>query len=193
MQTNRSNAGTLIAGTILILFGLMSLASRLFNFVDWGFLWPFAVIGLGALFFVAMIAGGKQAAAFAIPGSIISGIGLILLFQNITDHWESMSYFWALIVMFVGVGIYLMGWYAGDANQKRSGFKVMKVGFILFIIFGAFFEMLFSSFNNLIFPVLLILLGAYLILARSGMLRQSQPQVDEPSDQSSNQSIPPAS
>ncbi len=192
MQTNRSNAGTLIAGTILIVFGLLALAGRLFNFLDWGFLWPFAVIGLGTLFFLAMIAGGKQAAAFAIPGSIISGIGLILLFQNITDRWESMSYFWTLIIIFVGVGIYLMGWYGGDANQKRSGFKVMKTGFILFIIFGAFFELLFSSFNNLLFPVLLILLGAYLILARSGLLHRNNPQVNEPADQS-DQSIPPAS
>ena len=91
--------------------------------------------------------------------------------------------------MFVGVGIYIMGWYSGDANQKRSGFKVMKVGFILFIIFGAFFEMLFSSFNNLIFPVLLILLGAYLILSRSGLLPRGRSETDE----SSGQSIPPAS
>ena len=181
MQTNRSNAGTLIAGTILILAGLMALAGQIFRFVDWGFLWPFIIIGFGSLFFVAMFAGGKQAAAFAIPGSIISGVGLILLLQNITGHWESMSYFWALIIMFVGIGIYLMGWYGADETQKRSGFGVMKVGFFLFIIFGAFFEMIFSSFGNLLFPILLILLGGYLIFTRSGLLggKKSDPQSDE--------------
>ena len=188
MQSNRSNMGGLIAGTFLILFGLMALASQVFRLVDWGFIWPFGIIGLGALFFVAMFAGGKQAAAFAIPGSIVSGIGLILLFQNITGHWESMSYFWALIVMFVGVGIYLMGLYGGDENQKRSGAGVMKVGFILFIIFGAFFEMLFSSFSNLLFPILLILLGGYLVLSRSGLFRSKR--VEE---QPKNDTIPPAS
>src|SRR5574342_144377 len=170
MQTNRSNTGGLIAGTLLIVFGLMALAGQIFRAVDWGFLWPFAIIGFGALFFVAMFAGGKGTAAFAIPGSIIGGIGLILLFQNITQHWESMSYFWTLIIMFVGVGIYIMGLYGSDENQKRSGLRVMKTGFILFIIFGAFFEMIFSSFSNILFPVLLILLGAYLVLARSGRL-----------------------
>ena len=190
MQTNRSNTGTLIAGTILIVFGLMALAGNFFRFVDWGFIWPFVVIGFGALFFLAMLAGGKQAAAFAIPGSIIGGIGLILLFQNITHHWESMSYFWTLIIMFVGIGIYLMGLYGGDEQQKRSGFRVMKIGFILFIIFGAFFELIFSSFNNLIFPVLLILLGAYLIVSRSGLLGGKK--TDEPSNDSID-SIPPAS
>jgi len=189
MQTNRSNAGTLIAGTILIVFGLLALAGRFFRFVDWGFIWPFVIIGFGALFFLAMVAGGRQAAAFAIPGSIISGVGLILLFQNITDHWESMSYFWALIIMFVGVGIYIMGRYSGDANQKRAGLRVMKVGFILFIIFGAFFEMIFSSFGNIVFPVLLIILGAYLVLTRSGLFAGNDSRIDD----SSNDSIPPAS
>jgi hypothetical protein len=203
MQTNRSNVGALIAGTILIVFGLLSLVPRFFDIIDWGFIWPFLVIGFGGLFFIVMIAGGKQTAAFAIPASIISGIGLILLFQNITGPWESMSYFWTLIIMFVGVGIYIMGWYGGDENQKRSGFRVMKVGFILFIIFGLFFEILFSSYNSLILPVLLIALGAYLILARSGLFRRDTAQlsestalVNEPTaqvDEPSDNSIPPAS
>jgi hypothetical protein len=187
MQTNRSNAGALIAGTLLIVFGLMALAGQLFRIVDWGSLWPFAIIGFGSLFFVGMFAGGKQAAALAIPGSVVGGIGLILLFQNITGHWESMSYFWALIIMFVGVGIYVMGTYGGDESQKRSGWRVMKTGFILFIIFGLFFEMLFSSFNNIVFPVLLIVLGAYLVLSRSGLLGARR--TEEPA----NDSIPPAS
>ena len=187
MQTNRSNAGTLIAGTILILFGLLALARNIFDFLDWGSVWPVAVIAFGALFFFAMVAGGKQTAALAIPGSIISGIGLVLLFQSITDRWESMSYFWTLIIMFVGIGIYIMGLYGGDENQKRSGLRVMKVGFILFIIFGAFFEMIFSSFDNLIFPILLIFLGGYLVLSRSGLFGTKK--VEE----STNDPLPPAS
>ena len=187
MQANRSNAGGLIAGTILILFGLMALAGQVFRSLDWGSLWPFIVIGFGAFFFVAMFAGGKQAAAFAIPGSIVGGVGLVLLFQNITGRWESMSYFWTLILMFVGVGIYIMGRYGGDENQQRSGARVMKVGFILFIIFGAFFEMIFSSFGNVLFPILLILLGAYLVLSRSGVFNKQEVK------EARTDSLPPAS
>jgi len=186
MQSNRSNIGTLIGGALLIGFGLLSLASQLVRGLDWGFLWPFAVIGFGALFFVAMFAGGKGAAGFAVPGSIIGGIGLVLLFQNLTQRWESISYFWALIILFVGVGIYLMGWYGENPGQKESGARLMKVGFILFIIFGAFFEMIFSSFNGMIFPVLLILLGGYLVVSRSGLLGGKK-------NGSSGDSIPPAS
>ena len=187
MQTNRSNAGSLVAGAILIVFGLLALAGQLFPIINWGFIWPLTIVGLGALFFLVMVAGGKQAAAFAIPGSIIGGIGLILLFQNITGRWETMSYFWALIMLFVGFGIYIMGWYGGDVNQKRAGVRVMKIGFILFIIFGAFFELIFSSFGNLVFPVLLILLGLYLVLSRSGLFGTKK--IEEHPDNS----IPPAS
>jgi hypothetical protein len=197
MQTNRSNAGTLIAGTLLIVAGLMALAGHFFNISIWGVLWPFAIIGLGALFFIIMLTGGKQTAAFAIPGSIISGLGLIFLFQNITGHWESMSYFWTLIILLVGLGIYIMGIYGGEENQKHAGLRLMKIGFILFIIFGAFFEMLFSSFNNILFPLLLILLGIYLVVNRSGLLRGKSVSSDQPSnqlpDKPSDQSIPPAS
>jgi len=185
MQTNRTNVGALIGGALLIGFGLLSLMGNIFRGFNWGFFWPFIIIAGGALFFIAMFATGKSGAAFAVPGSIIGGIGLVLLFQNLTDHWESMSYFWTVILMFVGLGIYLMGWYGEEESQKQAGARVMKIGFILFIIFGAFFEMIFSSFGNMIFPVLLILLGAYLVLTRSGLLKKN--------DSTNDNSVPPVS
>jgi len=186
MQTNRSNAGALVGGAVMIAFGLLVLAGQVFRSVNWGFLWPFIVIAIGAVFFVAMFAGGKQTAAFAIPGSIVGGVGLMLLFQNLTHHWESMSYFWTLIITFVGVGIYIMGRQSGDEVQKQSGARVIRVGVILFVIFGAFFELIFSSFSNVLFPILLIALGAYLIVVRSGMLGKNK-------DNSSVDSVPPVS
>ena len=174
MNQNRSNVGGLIGGAILIGLGLLTLIDRFIPGLDLGNLWPLFIMGLGALFFIAMFAMGKSGAGFAVPGTIISGIGLMLLYQSITDRWQSMSYFWTLIVFFVGLGIYIMGWYGEDPNQKRSGGSVMKIGVILFIIFGTIFETLFSSMNNVIFPILLILLGGYLVLSRSGLFSRKQ-------------------
>ena len=185
MQQDRSKVGAIVGGAIMIAFGLLSLAGQLFRALNWGFFWPFIIIAFGALFFVGMFAGGKQAAAMAIPGNIIGGIGLILLFQNITRHWESMSYFWTLIILFIGTGIYIMGWYSGDDVQKQSGQRVIKAGVILFVIFGAFFEMIFSRFNNVLFPAFLILLGAYLIVSRMGLFHAK--------NNGSTNSLPPAS
>jgi hypothetical protein len=183
MNNTRSNAGALIGGALLIAFGLLSLAGRFLRGIDWGLLWPFIVIGMGALFFVAMFAGGRSTAGLAVPGSIVGGIGLVLLIQNITGHWESMAYFWTLIILFVGVGIYIMGWYSENDGQKKSGASVMRVGFILFVIFGALFESIFSSFSSLLFPILLILLGGYLVISRSGLLgrkRETEAEVIPP-------------
>jgi len=65
MKQNRSNAGALIGGAIMIAFGLLSLTGQLFRALDWNFFWPFIIIGFGALLFVVMFAGGKQSAALA--------------------------------------------------------------------------------------------------------------------------------
>jgi hypothetical protein len=66
----------------------------------------------------------------------------------------------------------------------------MQVGFVLFVIFGAFFELVLSGFGGsaltqAFFPVMLILLGLYLVIRRSG-LWPSQPAVA-----SSDQTPPP--
>jgi len=179
MSTNRSNVGSLVGGLALIALGALALAGQFFRGFDfWGVTWPFFLIGIGALFFVGMFSGGKSAAGLAIPGSILSVIGLMLFLQNIFDYWESWAYGWTVILMAVGLGIFIMGWYTENAGQRSSGLRVLKIGAILFVIFGGFFEMIFNSFaiSRFLFPLALILLGVYLVFARSGILaRREEP------------------
>lgn len=177
MFTNRSNPGSLIAGIALIVVGLLALAGQIFRGFDfWGAIWPFFIIGAGALFFVGMFSGGKSAAGLAIPGSILVAIGGMLFLQNLFDHWESWAYGWTVILMAVGVGIYIMGRYTENPGQRASGLSLLKVGAVLFVIFAGFFEMLFNSFSfsRFLFPAALILFGAYLILGRSRSLNKPQ-------------------
>jgi hypothetical protein len=184
-MSNNRNVGTLVAGSILVVFGLLALLGNLFGRFDfWGILWPLFILAFGGLFFVGMFAGGKSVAGLAIPGSIFAGIGLMLLVQNLTNHWESWAYGWTVILISVGLGIFIMGLYTGNEYRRNSGLRVMKVGAILFIIFGGFFEMLFSAFHwnglaQYIFPALLILLGLYLVITRAGGLsRKSSDSTD---------------
>jgi putative Mn2+ efflux pump MntP len=133
-----------------------------------------------------MFTGGKSLAGLAIPGTIIAGIGLMLFAQNIFGIWESWSYGWTVILFLVGLGIFIMGLYTGDPLQRQSGLRVMKIGAILFIIFGGFFELIFSTFKpygiqQYIFPVLLVLLGVYLVITRSGWLPSRHPDSNDPS------------
>ncbi len=103
MQTNRSNVGTLIVGAILIGFGLLSLVGNIFRGFDWGFLWPFIVIGFGGLFFVAMFAMGKERRGVCDPrqhyqrywtGTAFpehhSSLGIHVLFLDV-DHYVRWS------------------------------------------------------------------------------------------------------
>jgi hypothetical protein len=185
MATGQRN-GTIIAGSILILIGLVALLGQLFQGYNfWGVLWPFTVIGVGIIFFVGMLLGGKSTAGLAIPGSIITTIGLILFFLNLTNHWQSWAYAWALIIMAVGFGVFLMGIVAGDPAQRKAGLRVLRTGAILFIIFGVFFEMIFNSFawSSIAFPALLILIGGYLVVVRSGLLRSRSQEPFNPPDQ----------
>jgi hypothetical protein len=187
---SKRNSGALVAGAILIAVGLLSLFGQLFSgFSFWSYLWPIMIIGIGGMFFIGMFAGGKSAAGLAIPGSILSCIGLMMFFQNLANHWESWAYGWTIILFSVGLGIFIMGLYTEDAQRRQSGLRVMRTGAILFIIFAGFFEgLIFSAFrgNGLqpyIFPVLLILLGVYLVIARSGLLSSRRPETtDQPAN-----------
>ncbi len=175
MSTRRIN-GSIVAGSILILFGLLALLGQVFRGYDfWGSLWPFFIIGIGALFFVGMFLGGRSVAGLAIPGSILSVLGLMMLLQNLTNYWESWSYSWTVLLIAVGLGIFIMGVYTGNQGSRRAGMRVMRTGLALFVIFGSFFELIFSinhphGLGQWIFPLALIVLGGYLVLVRSGLL-----------------------
>jgi hypothetical protein len=170
------NTGSLVGGGLLIIFGVLALIGKLFqNFNFWETFWPFFIIGFGLLFFVGMFAGGRSVSGLAVPGTIITTIGLMLFYQNITDHWESWAYGWTVILMSVGLGIFIMGIWGQNTSQRTSGLGVLRIGLIMFIIFGAFFELIFTSgmrfgLRSIIFPIGLILLGLYLVFRRSGLL-----------------------
>jgi hypothetical protein len=190
MATKR-NTGSLVGGSLLIIFGLLALFGKIFqNLNFWGTFWPFFIIGVGALFFVGMFAGGRSVSGLAIPGSIISTIGLMLFYQNLTGHWESWSYGWTVILMSVGLGIFIMGLWGQNVTQRAAGLRVLRIGLIMFVIFGAFFELIFTAgrpfgLRSIIFPAGLILLGLYLILARSGLLAsRSEDAISESSNNS---------
>jgi len=175
-MSNKRISGSLVGGIILIALGLLSLFGQLFRgFPFLSYLWPFIIIGFGGLFFVGMLAGGKSMAGLAIPGALISGLGLMMFIQNLTGYWQSWAYSWTVILVLVGLGIFIMGLYTEDMHHRQAGLRVMKVGAVLFIIFGGFFELIFTAFRpyglqQYLFPLLLVALGVYLVVVRSGLL-----------------------
>jgi hypothetical protein len=135
------------------------------------------VVAAGVALFVGMVLGGKGAAGLAIPASITTMTGLILLFQNTFNAWQTWAYAWALIVpTATGLGTWLMGWWADQPRAREAGRRMAEGGLVLFLVFAGFFELvlnlsglLSSGLGGTAVAVILILAGLYL-LARRGEL-----------------------
>ncbi len=163
----------LAAGALLVLLGVLVLAfqtipelQKILAITD---TWPLTVmgVGMGLLVFGLLI----NAPGMAIPAMIVGGIGGILLWQNITDRWESWSYLWTLIPGFVGVGIALSKLISGEGISQavRSGLRLITISVMLFVVFGAFFGAF--IFKEPYWPFVLIVLGLVLVMVswrRSG-------------------------
>jgi hypothetical protein len=161
---------SLIVGAVLIALGVLFLVVQIPGVRIGVYMWPFFVIVPGLAFFVGMVLGGRGAGGLAVPGSIVTTVGLILLYQNTTNHWESWAYAWGLIPMAVGVGLMINGSWSFRPALVTQGRRLAIIGLALFLAFGAFFEVLifggFIGYAQWIWPVLLIALGLFLLLRR---------------------------
>jgi hypothetical protein len=165
-----------ILGVVLVGLGALFLIGRVFN-IDIGHLiWPFFIIGPGLMFFAGMVLGKKPAGPLAIPGSIVTMTGLILLYQSIFNLWESWAYIWTLIIpTSIGIGLVINGMWSEVPSLKQKGEVLIRIGAIMFLGFGAMFEMLIfplagdggrSALNGVLWPLLLIGIGVYLLRRR---------------------------
>lgn len=171
MDNDRArNMVNIVAAFVLIGLGILFLVGQVFR-VRWGiWLWPFTVILPGLAFFVGMLLAGPKGAGLAIPGSIVTTVGLILLYQNTFQHWESWAYAWALIFpTAVGMGLLIEGVYGGHPENVRTGRTMLAIGIIVFVVAGAAFELLIFGGRGLgryVWPLLLIGGGLFLLLGR---------------------------
>jgi hypothetical protein len=161
--------GSFTLGFLLILMGAWFLAVQFVPGIEQWMEeiadWPIWVIGPGLIFIVAGLLSGVT--ELMIPGSIISGIGLILYYQNVTGDWQSWAYAWALIVVFVGIGIFLANLFKGKVrNGVSEGGPPFTTGLILFLIFGSIFRAAFGQSPLLgdYWPVLLMIVGLWMLI-----------------------------
>ncbi|MEJ2484695.1 MAG: hypothetical protein P8Y68_03070 [Anaerolineales bacterium] len=161
--------GSFTFGVLLILMGAWFLAVQfvpdigdwMSQFADW----PIWVIGPGLIFILAGLISGVF--DLMIPGSIISGIGLILYYQNETGDYQSWAYVWALIIVFVGIGIFLANVFRGKVSKAfEEGGPPMMTGLVMFLIFGSIFRATFGQTPLLgdYWPLVLVLVGLWMLV-----------------------------
>jgi hypothetical protein len=134
--------GTLAIGLFLVVLGVLFFASEQANFDFGRYGWPMYVIVPGAFLLLLGLAvpheGGLGA---AIPGGIITTVGLVLAFQNATGAYASWTYAWALVAPgSVGVTLALFGLLHRRGEMFVDGVQTAAVGLCLFVGFGLFFE-----------------------------------------------------
>lgn len=168
IRTN--NITSLALGTVLILAGILFLVGQFVGASFWGVAWPFTILIPGLLLFVGMVAGGKSAGGLAIPASIITTLGLLMLFQNTFNYFESWSYAWALIPTAVGVGIMINGLWSDQPDLVDKGQNTARVGVVMLIIGFVFFEFVIrighwggGFLGGVAGPLILIAIGGYLL------------------------------
>src|SRR3989304_8393441 len=139
-EPRRGSPGSAVLGGILIVVGLIFFASQQLNIDIGEATWPFYVIAPGA----GLLALGltqRRGEGLVIAGSIVTMVGLVLLYQNATDHWESWAYAWALVGPGgSGLGMLLYGTRNRDAKMARDGFGSLLGALGLFAVGLVFFE-----------------------------------------------------
>jgi hypothetical protein len=169
MKLSRSS---LVVGGLLILVGIALLVGQ-FAGVDLGRVgWPFFVIIPGVVVLIlGLWLAGSAGEGLSTVGSMVTMVGLILLYQNSTGHWATWAYAWALVApTSIGVGQLLFGALHGQGKLVRSGLDTMLAGLGLFVVLGLFFELVIglSGFRvrggDIILPAVLIGLGLLLLI-----------------------------
>jgi hypothetical protein len=157
-------------GILLIVLGALFLLGRA---VDIGaFAWPLFVIAPGVALLAWAFLGGKGSAGLAMPGSIVTTVGVILFVMNVTNTFEAWSYAWALVLASVGVGNFLFGSLIKDEKRQHDGIRTMVLGLVLFAAFGVFFQFLIfgqmwgSWVGQWLLPLILIGGGVFMLYRR---------------------------
>ena len=163
------NTGRVITGVVLVALGVFILALKLFPWlVQDEVWWPAYILlpGLGLLGagLFGRLTQNYGVASFAIPGSIVTTVGLILLYGNTTNHWEVWAYAWALIVAAVGLGI-MIRTPPENTGGQRAGHWMLVGGAGVFLILGSVFEsFVFGGRMATYWPVLLVIVGGVVML-----------------------------
>ena len=171
---NRGLGGIFIGlGVLLIVLGALFFVGQAVGFDLGRFGWPFFVIIPGlAVFGVGLAVGGPTGEWITPLGSAVTMTGVILLYQNAADHFESWAYAWALVFpTSIGLGRMAYGALKGRDDMVVTGRRLALIGIVLFLVAAFFFELIvgISGFgfglDRFGWPLLLVIVGILLLVS----------------------------
>lgn len=153
---------TLLA-VLLIGLGALLLLGRL-SLNPLAYLWPFTIIAPGAAFlYAAWESKTDDGAGLIFPGVIVTGTGVLLLYQSVTGHWASWAYAWTLYPAMVGYAMTVYGNRTGKRDDVHTGRAMLRYALMGGAALAVFFELLvFSGWG-----LMLLILGGLVLFALS--------------------------
>ncbi len=178
-QPRGGSTGAAVLGVSLIVLGLIFFAGQALNMDIGEVAWPFYVIAPG-LALAALGLTQRRGSGLTIAGSVVTMVGLVLLYQNATDRFETWAYAWALVGPGgSGLGMLLYGTRSGDRKMARDGFRTILGALGLFAVGLVFFEGIIGisgdrlPLPNWVLPVAVIVIGI-LVLVRGLTFRDQR-------------------
>jgi len=163
------SVNTAVLGIVLMGVGIVFFLLNILD-VDYGrFGWPFFIIIPGVVLFISALAVDESMGqAMAITGGIIATAGTILFYQNLTNHWSSWAYAWALVApASIGLAQFIFGSLIKQTKMIKEGRQLLLIGLAIFFGGFVFFELIIgiSGFRlgRFGWPLLLIALGVILL------------------------------
>ena len=160
----------------MVLLGIVLLAFQFWGVNLMAVGWPLFVIIPGLVFLAAaLMGGGRQGLGYlAVPGCIVTVVGLLLAYQNFTGDWQSWSYAWAFVAPgAVGLGLLIAGMREGSRPVRATGAWLLGFGLVMGLVSEWVFVALlgvggrgFGPVVEAVLPLVLILAGVYIVLGR---------------------------
>jgi hypothetical protein len=167
-------------GAILVIVGAILLGGQVLDigFGDLG--WPLIIVAVGvALLLIGLVVANES--GMVVGGAVVTTVGLVLLYQNQTGHWESWAYAWALVGPAAsGLGLAIWGIRSGDGKDVRNGTWGFLGGLAFFAVGFLFFEGVIGisgerlPLQEWVLPAVVIAIGVVILIR--GMLQRGEPE-----------------
>ena len=158
-------------GVALLLIGGLLFVGQLLDIGIDDVGWPAIVIGIGVVILVLGLFVNREQ-GMVIGGTVVTTVGLVLLYQDQTGRWETWAYAWALVGPAAsGLGMVLWGIRNADPAEIRNGTWTLLGGLAIFVVGFLFFEGVIGisgeplGLPEWVLPVVVIAIGV-VVLAR---------------------------
>ncbi|MHC1747137.1 MAG: hypothetical protein AB9856_01950 [Cellulosilyticaceae bacterium] len=150
-------------GILLVIVGALGVLDNIFgiNLIGHYSFWPLIILAIGLCFEFAYFSA-KKAPGLLVPGGILTTIGLLFMFETLTN-WHFSAYTWPVYPLAVAIGLFQLYWFGGREKGLLIPVGILTlVATVSFVtrVFGSMYSWLTSS---SVISILMVIAGLAII------------------------------